>query len=72
MVFPRITKEATFPHGDDAEMVGLPLDDFVYDVYALRRDGGRRAAARVHFQDHVTARPLPDDPSRDGLRVVGL
>ena len=51
-------------HGDDAEMVGLPLDDFVYDVYAYDATADVEPRRVSTSRDHDGAQSLPDDLSR--------
>ena len=47
-----------------AEMVGLPLDDFVYDVYAYDATADVEPRRVSTSRDHGGAQSLPDDLSR--------
>ena len=51
-------------NGDDAEMGGLPLDDFVYDVYAYDATAAVEPRRVSTSRDHDGAQSLPDDLSR--------
>ena len=57
-------EEDNVSHGDDAEMVGLPLDDFVYDVYAYDATADVEPRRVSTSRDHDGAHSLPDDLSR--------
>ena len=57
-------EEEDVSHGDDAEMVGLPLDDFVYDVYAYDATADVEPRRVSTSRDHDGAHSLPDDLSR--------
>ena len=57
-------------HGDDAEMVGLPLDDFVYDVYAYDATADVEPRRVSTSRDHDGAQSRPTPVEDGGLRVA--